>query len=246
MKHLALDRISPHSAPYPRANEAPGWEAPGWSELWRKKDWWAVCLALWLALFTAADVALGFRPRAFAASFVLLCALSAVIFATWNWDQAVRYNMEPPLVGLLISNVTGLPCWLAAGFREEFYVKTGIVLLGATLPFTLILRAGPVAITLVVLWAIVMIFVLPLLSCALRLPAGVGRAWIGTSEFAAAQAYGGQVGAATSITGTPDQAIWSCTLIKVVGRMDRHLGAGAAGHLRHALGDGDSWRSPRG
>ena len=33
-----------------------------------------------------------------------------------------------------------------AGFRVEFYVKTGIVLLGASLPFTLIVWAGPVAI----------------------------------------------------------------------------------------------------
>jgi uncharacterized membrane protein YadS len=82
----------------------------------------------------------------------------------------------------------------------------------------------PIAITLVVGWAIVMIFFLPLVSAALHLPAGVGGAWIGTSEFAdaagiaAAQAYGGQVGPATGIAGTPDQAVFSYTLIKVVGR----------------------------
>jgi len=33
-----------------------------------------------------------------------------------------------------------------ASFRVEFYIKTGIVLLGATLPFALIVWAGPVAI----------------------------------------------------------------------------------------------------
>jgi uncharacterized membrane protein YadS len=81
----------------------------------------------------------------------------------------------------------------------------------------------PIAITLVVLWAIVMIFVLPLVSRALALPAGVGGAWIGTSEFAdaagfaAAQTYGGFATAGT-ISGTADQALWSYTLIKVVGR----------------------------
>lgn len=32
------------------------------------------------------------------------------------------------------------------GFRVEFYIKIGIVLLGATLPFTLIIWPGPVAI----------------------------------------------------------------------------------------------------
>ena len=76
--------------------------------------------------------------------------LSLVIFAIGQWTQANYYNLEPPLValvlGLLISNVVGLPRWMDAGFRVEFYVKTGIVLLGATLPFTLIVWAGPVAI----------------------------------------------------------------------------------------------------
>ena len=245
--------------------------------------------ALWLVLFTGAIKALGFRARAFVPAFTLLYALSVAIVAAGAWEKSQSYNLEPPLVGLLlglvISNVFGLPRWLDAGFRVEFYVKTGIVLLGATLPFTLLIWAGPVAIlqasivsivtflviffvavklgldkrlaatlgaggavcgvsaaiaiagavrakkeyppiaiTLVVGWAIVMIFLLPLIAGALHLPAGVGGAWIGTSEFAdaagiaAAQAYGGQVGPATGIAGTPDQAIWSYTLIKVVGR----------------------------
>ena len=178
-----------------------------------------------------------------------------------------------------------MPRWLDAGFRVEFYIKTGIVLLGATLPFTLIVWAGPVAIaqasivsmvtfaviygaarglgldrrfaatlgaggavcgvsaaiavsgavgarrqeasiaiTTVIIWAIVMIFVLPFVARYLQLPAGVGGAWIGTSEFAdaagiaAAQAYGNLAGHTPGITGTADQAITAFTLMKVVGR----------------------------
>jgi uncharacterized membrane protein YadS len=82
----------------------------------------------------------------------------------------------------------------------------------------------PIAITLVVLWAIVFVFALPLASRALKLPTGQGGAWIGTSEFAdaaglaAAQSYGGLAGPATGITGTADQALASYTLIKVIGR----------------------------
>jgi uncharacterized membrane protein YadS len=82
----------------------------------------------------------------------------------------------------------------------------------------------PIAITLVVLYAIVLVFSLPLVARMLHLPAGVGGAWIGTSEFAdaaglaAAQSYGGLAGPETGITGTPDQAINAYTLIKVVGR----------------------------
>ena len=179
---------------------------------------------------------------------------------------------------------SGLPRWLDAGFRVEFYIKTGIVLLGATLPFTLIVWAGPVAIlqasivsivtflviywvavklgldrrlaatlgaggavcgvsaaiaiagavgakkedapiaiTIVIIWAIAMIFVLPFVAQYLHLPAGVGGAWIGTSEFAdaagfaAAQTYG-NIAASGAVAGTSDQAVFAYTLIKVVGR----------------------------
>jgi uncharacterized membrane protein YadS len=76
---------------------------------------------------------------------------------------------------------------------------------------------------MVILWAIVMIFVLPFASRLLHLPAGVGGAWIGTSEFAdaagfaAAQAYGDLAGHGI-VAGTSDQAVMSFTLMKVVGR----------------------------
>src|SRR5580658_8087686 len=68
-----------------------------------------------------------------------------------------------------------------------------------------------------------MIIVLPLVAHALHLPAGVGGAWIGTSEFAdaagfaAAQTYA-QIAASGDIAGTGDQAVFAYTLIKVVGR----------------------------
>jgi uncharacterized integral membrane protein (TIGR00698 family) len=310
----------------------------GWSELWRKEDWWAIWiglgivlvayilfangdslkwiavtpakwsnfgqlaahfsanlpryavqLGLWVLIFTAATAILGHKPAQFIPSFLLLYLVSLVIFSLGQWDQANKYNLEPPLVallvGMLVSNLIGLPRWLDAGFRVEFYVKVGIVLLGATLPFTLIVWAGPIAIlqasivsiatflvifwtgralgldrrlcatlgaggavcgvsaaiaiagavgakkedapiaiTTVILWAIVMIFVLPLVSRALGLPTGVAGAWIGTSEFAdaaglaAAQSYGNLAGQVPGIAGTSDQAVFSFTLMKVVGR----------------------------
>ena len=245
--------------------------------------------ASWLVLFSVALTALGYGPRNFIPSFVFLYAFSVLIFVLGQWTQANYYNLEPPLValllGLLISNLIGLPRSMDAGFRVEFYVKTGIVLLGATLPFSLIAWAGPIAIfqaslvslatffviffaarklgldrqlsavlgaggavcgvsasiaiagavgakkeyapiaiTVVIFWAIVMIFVLPIVSLWLHLPSGVAGAWIGTSEFAdaagfaAAQTYGGYAGPASGVAGTADQAVWAFTLMKVVGR----------------------------
>jgi uncharacterized integral membrane protein (TIGR00698 family) len=310
----------------------------GWSEFWKREDWWAIWLGLgivvvglilfetggslrwlavlpakwstfgglgadlaanapryvaqfvfWLVVFSVALTALGFSAREFAPAFVFLYIAALVVFSVGQWDQASYYNLEPPLVallfGLIVSNLIGLPRWLDAGFRVEFYIKTGIVLLGATVPFSLVVLAGPTAIlqasivsiatflviyfvgvkfgldrrlaatlgaggavcgvsaaiaiagavgakrehapiviTVVILWAIVMIFVLPIVSRALQLPTGVAGAWIGTSEFAdaagyaAATTYGSFAGKIEGIAGTADQATLAFTLMKVVGR----------------------------
>ena len=45
-------------------------------------------------------------------------------------------------LGLLIGNLVKLPDWLRAGAQSEFYVKTGLVLLGSTILFGDILSAG--------------------------------------------------------------------------------------------------------
>ncbi len=103
----------------------------------------------WLAAFSAALSKLGYRARSFVPAFGLLYLAAYAIFVVGQWEGAVRYNFEPPLLalflGLVIANTIGLPRWLDAGFRVEFYVKIGIVLLGATVPFSLIALAGPIA-----------------------------------------------------------------------------------------------------
>jgi len=310
----------------------------GWSELWRKEDWWAIWLGLgiilvawaffasgssirwlavapakwagiseltdhftaawprylaqfggWLLVFGASMKIMGHPLREYIPSFVFVYLSSVVINCIGAWTYASAWNLEPPLValllGLLISNFFGLPRWMDTGFRVEYYIKTGIVLLGATLPFTLILWAGPVAvvqativslttfmvifivgrrlgldrrlcatlgaggavcgvsaaiavagavgarkedapiaITMVILWAIIMIIFLPLASRVLQLPAGVAGAWIGTSEFAdaagyaAAQTYGNLADALPEIEGSSEDAVQAFTLMKVVGR----------------------------
>ena len=80
------------------------------------------------------------------------------------------------------------------------------------------------SISLVVLYAILLIFLLPLISRGLNLPTGVAGAWIGTSELAdatglaAAQVYGGFAGKVAGITGNADAAVNAFTLMKVIGR----------------------------
>jgi uncharacterized integral membrane protein (TIGR00698 family) len=243
---------------------------------------------MWCVLFGISVKALGFKLSEFFPSFLFVYIFSIIIFVLGQNKTFVNLNLEPPLValllGMIISNLIGLPKWMDSGFRVEYYIKTGIVLLGATLPFTLIIWAGPtailqasivsistfmviyfvgvklgldrrlaatlgaggavcgvsgaiaiagavgakkehapIAITLVIVWAIVMIFVLPLVSKAMHLPIGVAGAWIGTSEFAdaagfaAAHTYGDFAGQ-PGIAGNPDDAVKAFTLMKVVGR----------------------------
>ena len=111
---------------------------------------YAAQFILWLVIFSASVRVMGMKLGEFIPSFIFIYVMSIIIFMIGAWDQAHAYNLEPPLValalGLLISNSIGLPRWMDTGFRVEYYIKTGIVLLGATLPFTLIVWAGPVAI----------------------------------------------------------------------------------------------------
>ncbi len=244
---------------------------------------YALQFSAWLVIFGATTRIMGIKLSQFVPAFIFLYILSIIMFAIAGWANAAKFNLEPPLValivGLILANFIRLPQWMDAAFRVEYFIKLGIVLLGATFPITLVLTAGPVAIaqatiislvtcltiyflgtrvfgldrklaavlgvggsvcgvsasmaiatsvgakkdhlytsvTLVVGWALVMILVLPFISRALGLSAGVAGAWIGTSEFAdaagfaAASAYG-------KMAGNEDAAIKAFTLMKVIGR----------------------------
>ena len=101
----------------------------------------------WLVIFTISSAILGFKPRDFVPSFIFVYIMSILIFFVATNYYAHHYNIEPPIlaviVGLVLGNLFRFPKWMDAGFRVEYYIKTGIVLLGATLPFSLIFMAGP-------------------------------------------------------------------------------------------------------
>ena len=238
---------------------------------------------VWLVVFGISTRIMGIKTSEFVPSFIVLYVLAIIMFAIGGWANASKYNLEPPLValilGLIIANVVPFPKWMDSGFRVEYYIKTGIVLLGATFPITLVTSAGPIAIlqatiislttcltiyfvgtrffgldkrlasvigvggavcgvsasmaiassvrakkedlytsvTLVVVWALVMILFIPFASKLLNLNPGVAGAWVGTSEFAdaagfaAASAYG-------KMAGNENAAIQAFTLMKVIGR----------------------------
>ncbi len=102
-----------------------------------------------LGLFSIAVKALTGEVKRFIVGFSFLFLLSVLVSVWGSWDVMKRYNFETPLlalvVGLIISNFLKIPYWLSTALQTQFYVKIGIVLMGASLPFILILQAGSTA-----------------------------------------------------------------------------------------------------
>ncbi len=100
-------------------------------------------------VFTVSMAIMGHPPKTFLSGFVILFLGSLGIFYLAGWSVMKRFNVEAPLlaliVGLVVSNAVRIPDWFKECLCTEYYIKTGIVLLGATLPLTLVFSAGPVA-----------------------------------------------------------------------------------------------------
>jgi uncharacterized integral membrane protein (TIGR00698 family) len=77
-------------------------------------------------------------PVVFGLAWLSLFIEGAAPVRGWGFE----YVIFGLLIGLFISNVIGLPAWLADAVRTEYYIKTGLVLMGATILFGGILRAG--------------------------------------------------------------------------------------------------------
>ena len=77
----------------------------------------------------------------------VLAWLSHVIAgnATMNY-WGLEYVIFALLIGLFISNCIGVPGWLMEAVKTEYYIKTGLVILGAGILFFEILQAGALGI----------------------------------------------------------------------------------------------------
>jgi uncharacterized membrane protein YadS len=77
----------------------------------------------------------------------ILAWLSHVIAgnATMNY-WGLEYVIFALLIGLFIGNFIGVPGWLMEAVRTEYYIKTGLVILGAGILFFEVLQAGALGI----------------------------------------------------------------------------------------------------
>ena len=242
--------------------------------------------AFFLAAFTAGIAVMGRNVQRYLVGFTVLFLVSIVVTVLGSNKTMKALQLETPLLalllGMLVSNTLALPAWAQEALRTEYYVKTGIVLMGATLPFTIIMSAGPlamlqativsvvtflsiflvaaylfkldprfaatlgaggsicgvsgsiavggacraekehvsIAISLVIIWAVVMVAALPPTALGIGMPPGPAGAWIGTSEFADAAGFAAaeQYNAMAHLAVGDDRAVKTFTLMKVVGR----------------------------
>lgn len=75
---------------------------------------------------------------------VFILGIISIIIAgnkTINY-YGIEYVIFALIIGLLMGNLTTVPNWLREAARSEFFIKTGLVILGTNVLFTDIIKAG--------------------------------------------------------------------------------------------------------
>jgi len=127
------------------------WTSPGGllADLSQHLAGYLLVFALFGAFFAVSMRIMGHKLSHFVPGFTLLFLGSLAIMVLAGWKVMKENDLGAPLlaliVGLVVGNIFPMPHWFKTALRTEYYIKTGIVLLGATLPLTLIFTAGPIA-----------------------------------------------------------------------------------------------------
>ncbi len=118
---------------------------------------------IWLVVATVGFALIGGKVGAFVVGFPVIFALAwlgRVIAGNGLFvEYGVEYVIFALFLGLLISNTIGTPKWLLPAVQTEYYIKTGLVVLGAGLLFMEIIQAGVLGILQAVLVVVVVWYV---------------------------------------------------------------------------------------
>ena len=96
-------------------------------------------------LFTAGVKLQGGKIKEYLPAFAALFVLAVVvrlISAEFTLNRYLEWAFWALIVGLLISNTVGVPQWLRPAIRTEFYIKTGLVVMGFSVLFSNIAKFG--------------------------------------------------------------------------------------------------------
>jgi uncharacterized integral membrane protein (TIGR00698 family) len=126
-----------------------GWKDPaGFAQVFSTSNISAYLIIF--ALFVVFVVLAGLLQGKFAWKHILaftgLFLITGIAQLAGGWKVLNEWGLETVIfcliIGLLISNVFGTPHWLKPALKSELYVKIGLVLLGATILFHTIMKAG--------------------------------------------------------------------------------------------------------
>ena len=112
------------------------------------KSLWLKLLLTYVALaavFTVGNKLEGKKAGKFLLAFTGIFALVVVVrllSAQFTFNRYLEYAFWALLLGLLVSNTVKTPKWLLPALRTEFYIKTGLVILGAQVLFGNIQKFG--------------------------------------------------------------------------------------------------------
>lgn len=101
-----------------------------------------VVLAL---LFTAGVKLQGGKIKEYLPAFAALFLIAVVVrlvSAEFTLNRYLEWAFWALIIGLLISNTVGVPSWLRPAIRTEFYIKTGLVIMGFSVLFSNIAKFG--------------------------------------------------------------------------------------------------------
>jgi uncharacterized integral membrane protein (TIGR00698 family) len=109
----------------------------------------------YLILSVVAILLMGEKAGSFIVGFPFVFILAWVAqFIAGNYtilEYGLEYVLWCLFLGLFVSNVIGIPEWLKVAVRTEFYIKTGLVILGSGILFGEIVKAGSYGIVQAVL-----------------------------------------------------------------------------------------------
>ena len=103
--------------------------------------WWKLLRTVVVlgVLFTIGIKLMGGNVKKYIPAFLGLFVLAVIvrlISAEYTLNRYLEWAFWALIVGLLISNTVGVPDWLKPAVKTEFYIKTGLVIMGFSVLFS--------------------------------------------------------------------------------------------------------------
>ena len=105
----------------------------------------ALTLVVLGVLFTIGIKLMGGKVKEYIPAFIGLFVLAIIvrlISAEFTLNRYLEWAFWALIVGLLVSNTVGVPKWLKPAVKTEFYIKTGLVIMGFSVLFSNIAKFG--------------------------------------------------------------------------------------------------------